>query len=235
MIMHTTKEEGETPLELIGRLREGGKIGKDEKATYAGRLDPMASGAMIILTGEDVHCKEEFMRLDKEYEVEVLFGFGTDSHDILGKVMDSLGGPTSSRTWRLDLPEALQSFVGKFEQEYPRYSSRIIAMAEVPDEMPKREVEIYSIDFIEDRAIPDVALLGEIEERIAKVKGDFRQEGILNLWREVLGRSDYPNCEIIKIKVICGSGTYMRVLSHGLGRKLGVPALAYSIRRTRIG
>ncbi len=229
MVIESFKEEGETPLELIGRLRQEGKIGVTEKATYAGRLDPMASGAMIILTGEDVHRKEEFMGHDKEYEVEILLGFSTDSYDILGKVTEQSAVPGSYN----DLFKILQAFVGKFTQEYPRYSSRVIAMSEVPDELPTREVEIYSVDYLGMHEVESLELLADIQSRIGKVKGDFRQGEILELWKEKLWESR-ALFSLIKIEVKCSSGTYMRSLAHELGKKLGVPTLAYTIARTQI-
>lgn len=231
MVINAEKLEGETPLELIDRLRAEGRISQEEKATYAGRLDPMASGAMIILTGDDVHRKEEFMGLDKEYEVEILFGFATDSYDILGRVA-TVGRPTSSRTWMSDVQVALQSFVGKFTQEYPRYSSKVIAMSEVPDEMPTKEVEIYQIDYLGMYEVSGLELLARTQERIAKVKGDFRQREILDIWQKCFTGS-HTTYMIVKFLCRCGSGTYMRSLAHELGKKLGVPALAYGINRTK--
>ena len=42
------KEIGETPLDLIKKL----KTDSNRKYSFAGRLDPMARGQMIILEGE---------------------------------------------------------------------------------------------------------------------------------------------------------------------------------------
>ncbi len=229
MILHCQKEEGETPLELIDRLREGGPISKNEKATYAGRLDPLASGEMIILTSEDVHRKEEFMGQDKEYEVEVLFGFATDSFDILGKITEA--SDTKKPLDNIFL--ILQSFVGKFVQEYPRYSSRVIAMNEVPDELPTNEVEIYSVNYLGMHEKQSLELLADIQMRIAKVNGDFRQQEILDLWAEQL-LNNRGSFSILKIEVRCSSGTYMRALAHMLGKKLATPALAYTIKRKKV-
>jgi len=237
MVIETEKLEGETPLEVIDRLRLSGEIGVNEKATYAGRLDPMASGAMVILTGEDVHRKSEFMGKDKEYEVEILFGFATDTYDVLGKVESVSERKTSFND---DIFLRLQSFVGKFIQEYPRYSSKVFSkvpfsshdLETVPDEMPTREVEIYSVDYLGMWEKSGGELLADIQSRIAKVKGNFRQSEILELWQKsLIFDSTY---QILKIKVACGSGTYMRTLAHELGKKLGVSALAYSINRTSI-
>ena len=55
--------------------------------TYAGRLDPMASGVLLVLAGEETKNKDKYLGLDKEYDFEILFGFATDTYDILGKVI----------------------------------------------------------------------------------------------------------------------------------------------------
>ncbi len=68
---------------------------------------------------------------------------------------------------------------------------------------------------------------------IEKVKGDFRQEEIVEKWTEVLQTSH--TFAIATIEVACSSGTYMRTLAENLGKKLGVPALALKIVRTKIG
>ena len=39
---------------------------------------------MILLAGDAVYEKEKYLKLDKEYEAEILFGFETDTYDILG-------------------------------------------------------------------------------------------------------------------------------------------------------
>ena len=55
----TYKNIGETPLECLERIRlEYGKP-KDIPMTYAGRLDPMAEGLLIILVGDDCKDKEK--------------------------------------------------------------------------------------------------------------------------------------------------------------------------------
>lgn len=229
MVIYCAKNEGETPLELIERLRDEGRVGHNEKATYAGRLDPMASGEMIILTGEDVLRKEEFLGFDKEYDVEVLFGFETDSFDILGKVVST----SETMPIRGSVKDVLDDCIGRFEQEYPRYSSKIIAMESVPDEMPKREVEIYSLELRNFKAIDSTELLESIVTRINKVKGNFRQQEIINSWKDNI-QDLHQAYAIASVKCRCSSGTYMRSLADRIGKKMGIPALAYSIRRTSI-
>lgn len=68
------KNIGETPLEALERFRADHVEYKNEPMTYAGRLDPMASGKLIILIGEECKNKDEYLKLDKEYEVDILLG-----------------------------------------------------------------------------------------------------------------------------------------------------------------
>ena len=86
-IIILNKKEGETPLESLENFRSKNSKYFNLPMTYAGRLDPMASGLLLILAGEEVKNKEKYLNLEKEYEFEVLFGFSTDTHDILGKVI----------------------------------------------------------------------------------------------------------------------------------------------------
>ena len=54
-------DAGETPLEALEAFRARNKKYKNEKMTYAGRLDPMAEGVLIVLVGEEVHNKEKYL------------------------------------------------------------------------------------------------------------------------------------------------------------------------------
>jgi len=237
MVIECIKRQGETPLEALERVRKEKGIEVDVPMTYAGRLDPMAEGLLLILVGDECKNKEKYLGLDKEYEVEVLFGFETDTYDILGKVEKVSEGKIHFD----DVFLTLQSFVGKFTQEYPRYSSKVFASVTLSaiannvaldEPLPTKEVEIYSINYLDMWEKSGGEILSEIQSRIAKVKGDFRQAEILELWQKSL-ESD-ALYQILKIKVACSSGTYMRTLAHELGRKLGTPAIAYGIRRVKI-
>ena len=84
LILH--KKEGETPLEALNVFRFKNKKYKDVKMTYAGRLDTLVSGLLLVLTGDTVKEKEKYLKLNKEYEFKILFGFATDTYDVLGKV-----------------------------------------------------------------------------------------------------------------------------------------------------
>lgn len=142
------KELGETPLECLERSRIEHAIGASIPMTYAGRLDPMAQGVMILLLGEECKNKEHYMGLDKVYEFQVLVGFSTDTYDLLGlivsiasskegferssdflaKFFGKLGQPISNPCLdsALELQKILDQFVGTFTQKYPSFSSKAV-------------------------------------------------------------------------------------------------------------
>lgn len=228
------KREGETPLQALERFRSGHKKYQGEKMTYAGRLDPMVSGLMLVLAGDGVKEKEKYLGLSKEYEFEILFGFATDTHDILGKIsnsqaIDGLG--------KEDVRQGMRAFVGEFEQSYPVYSSPNIKRARRGEAPPARshKVRIRALRFSGFRRISGRVLMQDIARRIGNVEGDFRQKEILRIWQTHLKNHRNERFLIGKFFVQCGSGMYVRQLVHDLGQQLRVPALAYRIQRTKIG
>ena len=262
-IILLNKKEGETPLEALEYFRIKNKVYKNTKMTYAGRLDPMASGLLLILTGEETKNKEKYLKLDKEYKFEVLFGFATDTYDVLGipkvnnffrssdprvpiparpfKNHSSLKFKYSRQDLELGIKKNLKFFTGKFIQKYPIFSSKTVqgkplftyARSGEDVEIPERVVDVKSIKFIKIRKINNKKLLENIKRRIKKVGGDFRQEEILKIWRKQLKKENFFYVASFKIK--CSSGTYVRGIADSLGKKMKIPSLAFSIKRTKIG
>lgn len=238
--MVVDKREGETPLSALERFRAKNKGYKDLPITYAGRLDPMASGVLVLLVGEKTKEKDKYLAFDKEYEFEVLFGFATDTYDILGKVINL--SYSVDEVLEKKIKNNLKYFTGKFVQKYPMYSSKTVAGKPLftyarsgqEVEAPEREVNVKSLKLIKIRKITSQKLLANIEKRIAKVEGDFRQKEILKIWQKKLN-SGHSVSTIVSFKIKCSSGTYVRAIANALGEKLKIPALAFSIKRTRVG
>lgn len=258
------KNLGETPLECLERERILRNIPLATPMTYAGRLDPMACGLMIILLGEECKNKDKYLGLDKTYEFEVLVGFETDTHDLLGIVSSKEGFERSSDNItssedkisgpRVGSPDAeilssnfvpaLKSFVGTFIQKYPSFSSKTVGGKqlfqlskdeELPSEMPEHEVTISRLEFTRERDISKEDLHKEIIRRIELVHGDFRQEEILKKWQEVFENSKKEDYKIFSCVCDCSSGTYIRQLVSDISEKIGIPMVTYSINRTRAG
>jgi tRNA pseudouridine55 synthase len=241
-VVNLYKNLGETPRERLERLRVQKPHYAHEVLSYAGRLDPIAEGVMLCLVGSANKRREQYLDLAKEYTLDVLFGFSTDTYDILGRVMET-GDPTTVR--RRSIEKALNEFRGHVSQEYPPFSSKTVQGKSLFEwargsslgtlVLPERTVLVYDIALVSTYKVEEAELLHYIESGVDKVQGDFRQEEIVRLWKQNLktrGEREFP-CATVSIS--CSSGTYMRSIAHGLGRELGVPALALHILRTQVG
>ena len=239
-VLNLYKKRGETPLECIHRFKMLNAEYVNTPMTYAGRLDPLAEGVLIVLAGEKVHMKNDFLALPKEYEVEVLFGISTDTYDVLGMATELSVAP-------LDISyaeEKLKDFIGRHNLACPPYSSKPVngkplfmwaragEMGSV--DIPTKEVDIYKIECESWREISAQDLLEETSKAIQSVNGDFRQEISLLQWQKLLNGKELE-FSLAHICVSCSSGAYMRSLAHEWGKVVGLPALAYKIVRTKVG
>jgi tRNA pseudouridine(55) synthase len=220
----------------------GSELG--EKATHTGTLDPLAEGVLVILTGEDRLAKEALADWDKEYEFEILWGVATDSGDLLGMIQELRLGVNSSDI--SDLESALQSFVGEYEQALPDFSARrwkgksAFDFAREGKEIPvkTRRVKVLEAEVLGKEKIGIEEFLALQQEKVAQVRGDFRQEEILSDWREKfadIASKEDNELIVSKLRVVCSSGFYVRQFIQDVAKKIGVPALAFSIVRTRNG
>lgn len=241
------KAIGQTPLEAIQawKAREG--IEASVKASYAGRLDPMASGKLLVLLGEECKRQGQYIGLDKEYEVEVLFGVGSDTGDVLGLVT-----PGPEEVNHELLAKTLKGERGTHLRQYPSFSSKTVdgiplflhSLSDTEVEIPKHPETIYQIELCSVTSIERAALQSRIESLLAKTPmstdprkvlgADFRIEAVRESWNTYFTHA--PQSTVIaRIRVTAGSGTYMRSLATRLGEATGSSALALSIHRTRIG
>ncbi len=65
-VIITHKAAGETPLATLERTRIERGIAPNFPMTYAGRLDPLAEGVLILLVGDECKKKDQYLGLDKE-------------------------------------------------------------------------------------------------------------------------------------------------------------------------
>jgi len=248
------KKLGETPLQALENWRLNNPDYKKLPITYAGRLDPMAEGLLLLLTGEETKNKEKYTGLSKTYEVEVLWGVETDTLDLLGLVVESLKQPCEAEQWSYDrhkvckveeLENKMNQSVGKFEQKYPMYSSKTVdgkplwewAREGGSDKVvvPTREVELFSVKYLGRRSTAGGDLLAEIENRIELVSGDFRQEEIVGKWKEFLGHRVNDEFVIDKLELSVSSGFYVRQFVQNLAKNLNISATTFHIKRTKVG
>lgn len=241
-VVNLYKNLGETPRERLERLRREMPHYEHEVLSYAGRLDPMAEGVLLCLVGSANKRREAYLDMPKEYVLDVLFGFSTDTYDVLGRVMDTGDASFISRK---AISKSLNEFRGTLPQEYPPFSSKTVegrplfewarTSALSAMVLPTRSVIVYDITLTAMYKVEERTLLSYIEENVGKVQGDFRQDEILRLWRRTLKSEGTRTFPAATITISCSSGTYARSIAQGLGRELGVPALALHILRTKVG
>lgn len=233
------KKRGETPLECLKHFKDLHGLGKDVSVTYAGRLDPLAEGLLILLTGEDVHKKDEFISLPKTYSFEILWGFETDTYDPLGLIVSQSKDIPQEK----DIQAALPLFLGKRTQVYPVYSSKPVqgkplfawaregALHEI--DIPTKEIEIFNFTYEGSKQISQKDIKEYIVGGVDTVSGDFRQEEICKGWTQALQDKEMYSISLFTVE--CSSGTYVRSLAHMLAQKLGSCGIALSIKRLSVG
>ncbi|PCI30085.1 hypothetical protein COB55_00820 [Candidatus Wolfebacteria bacterium] len=238
-VLNLYKRKGETPLACIERFRDTHKEYIDVPMTYAGRLDPIAEGVLLVLAGEERYEKNKYLALGKEYVVKVLFGFSTDTYDILGEVMTQVDTVPNKK----EIEMQSKFFIGTYDQTYPPYSSKTVngkplfrfardgALHTI--ERPKRSVTVGGIVLNNYEKQSGDIILEIIKSRVADVKGDFRQEVIAKRWEDVIDvNKKYVEATFT---IHCSSGTYVRTIVHELGQRLGIPACILELKRIRVG
>lgn len=237
------KPLGFTPLQAINKLKDKYPEYKDEKISYAGRLDPMAEGLLLLLIGDENKKRNQYEEMEKDYEFEVLFGVSTDTYDILGLITDQkLDEKTDIEDHVLKI---LPKFCGKKLQPFPAFSSKPVKsrplywwarenrLSEI--EIPTRDINISEIKYLQTSRISAKKIEKSIDERVKFVNGDFRQEEILASWEDFFEKNKRSEFCVMKFSAIVSSGTYIRSLAKRMGEKIGMPSLAFSIKRTRVG
>ncbi len=260
MILNLYKNRGETPLQCIERFKVASSAtrqgGGKTKMTYLGRLDPMADGVLLVATDSDTSQtrREEFFGLDKDYDFTALFGFATDTYDCLGKITHPPAPSLITKEGEsrnsdlvsiMDLIKICKIYEGEREQKYPKYSSPMIAKRKTsPNPLLVQEgedgggvykkIHIYQMQFKGLEKLKAKELFGRLLMDIGKVKGDFRQVEILELWQKMLvdKKEEYF---VGNFSASVSSGTYIRSIVNDMGATFGIGACALSITRTRVG
>ena len=198
-IIVVNKEKGFTSRDMVNKF---GKILGTKKIGHTGTLDPMATGVLVMCLGKCTSLVDMITSDYKEYVAGVRLGILTDTLDTTGKVIDKCDVSYS----RDDIISALNSMVGEYYQEVPKYSAVKIngkklyeyAREGIDVELPRRLVNIRSIELVSDIRYSD-------------------------------GYIDFS------IKCLVSKGTYIRSLIRDIADKLGCYGVMSSLVRTRQG
>jgi tRNA pseudouridine55 synthase len=194
-IVNLDKPVGPTSHDMVGLLR---RLTGTRRIGHAGTLDPLASGVLPILVGAATRFSEELTGGWKRYEATIRLGARSATDDAEGPIELTGVSVPDEATVR----EALDAFIGTFEQRPPAFSARKqagrrahrAARAGEALDLPPRTVTVESIQ----------VLAFQPGETTADVRIDLR----------------------------CGAGTYVRSIARDLGERLGCGAHLASLRRT---
>lgn len=149
-IINIYKERGFTSHDVVAKLRG---ILKQKKIGHTGTLDPDAEGVLPVCLGRATKLCDMLTDKDKIYEADLLLGVETDTQDITGTVLNR-GEVTVSEK---EVEEAINSFIGTYDQIPPMYSAIQINGQRLYDlarqgkvvERQARTVNIYDIEISE--------------------------------------------------------------------------------------
>lgn len=247
------KAVGQTPLECAELWRAAHPEFTGVPLAYAGRLDPMASGKLLVLIGDECKIQEQYHHLDKEYEFSVLFGVSSDTADVLGRLTLALKVP---KILKSTLAINIKKLFGPVNLPYPHFSSKTVQgkplhvwtlegrLNEI--EIPSKESTIYSLKVLKVETKTRAQIYTEVSTKIelitpvtdpSKALGnDFRRVDVRKDWKLFLETGNQTDIfTIATFTCTASSGTYMRTLSEVIAKSLNTTGLAYHIHRTKIG
>ena len=147
-LLLVNKQSNITSSDVVIKVR---KLLNIKKVGHTGTLDPLAEGLLILTVGNATRIQELITEKDKEYIATMKLGIKTDTYDTEGKIIDQKEVPNN-----LNIEEVLNSYIKKYNQEVPIYSSIKVngkklyeyARENIEVEWPKREVEIKDIKLL---------------------------------------------------------------------------------------
>ncbi len=197
-LINIYKEPGFTSNDVVAKLRG---ILRQKKIGHTGTLDPDAVGVLVVCLGTGTKLVEMLTDHDKEYIAVCKLGVTTDTQDMSGNILEQC----DVNVTRQELHEAVQAFVGDYDQIPPMYSA-----------IKKNGKKLY-----------ELAREGiEVERKPRKIHIDAIT---------VLDDSLLESEHLFTMEVKCSKGTYIRTLCNDIGMRLGCGGAMQHLTRTRVG
>ena len=117
--MLVDKPKGITSFTVIRILRR--KLGI-KKIGHAGTLDPLATGLMILGVGKGTKKLTNLIKLDKDYEAEIVLGEQRTTGDMEGEITESRNISKNQFT-KSEIEKTLKKMVGDLDLQVPIYSA----------------------------------------------------------------------------------------------------------------
>lgn len=157
-VINIYKIKGFTSHDVVAKLRG---IMKQKKIGHTGTLDPDATGVLPVCLGSATKLCDMLTDKEKEYVAKVRLGVITDTQDMTGAVLCQKEVDIDEN----QVTEALQTFVGTYEQVPPMYSAlkvngkKLYELAREGKEVERkaRPVTIHYIEIM-DMQLPELTI-----------------------------------------------------------------------------
>jgi len=213
---------------------------------HTGTLDPLATGLLVLLVGHATRLSRFLVTDEKEYLADIRLGISTPTYDsqsldeafrLKAETTGSQRGaeatgsqegteataiPKESCSFRLQAEEVdrvLQTFLGTYPQLPPPYSAKKVdgvraykkARKHEPVVLKPVEVTVRELELVDESRASDLALRAS----------------------HLAPRASDPT--LLRLRIVCTAGFYVRSLAQDLGQLLGCGAHLEALRRTRAG
>ncbi|MDI9325570.1 MAG: hypothetical protein QM526_02210 [Alphaproteobacteria bacterium] len=224
------KKRGESNLECLNRHFPKDGIPR----TYAGRLDEMAEGALLILEGDECKEAKKHWYHSKTYRVSFLWGLSTDSLDALGCIT-TCALPTQT-------PFKESIYTGKYSLPIPKYSAKPVDGIALWEHTQKENIvtvplfsgEIYSWEKMPDIQHSFTEVVKEIKNTVACVSGNFRKKEIIDSWDFYNKKHNLVLVNMSTYTLHVSAGFYIRSLAQYLANENNTPCMIYTLKRMPI-
>ncbi|WKZ30173.1 MAG: hypothetical protein QY314_00150 [Candidatus Dojkabacteria bacterium] len=233
------------------------------KVGHGGTLDPLATGKLVILTGNATKQASDFLNNTKQYEMTILLGAETSSADL--EQMVEIAEAQMVFPEQSKLVQSLKTLEQHYVQEVPQYSAvkqdgqKLYDTARAGEEvaLPTREVSITFEDISEVSQCTGKEISGKVGEMKETLAQNY--QNLSSEWQQNFNRTLFPKYEdighrlavmlekqseafmqssatfgLLTVTVTISKGGYMRSLAEDVGKLLNTTALVLNLRRTGV-
>jgi tRNA pseudouridine55 synthase len=221
-IINLDKPAGISSAHAVNKVKR--LLPRKTKIGHAGTLDPFATGVLVLLIGKGTKLCERLMDQPKQYEATIKFGATTATDD-----------PTSpEEPWQRGSgvsPAPESGATGPEGAAAPRAPGRDARVTKdaIESRLPK------FVGAIRQRppAFSAMKVGGQRAYKLARGGADVQLEPrTVHVYGIELLDYAWP---LLRLRIDCGRGTYIRAIARDLGEALDVGAHLTQLRRTRVG
>lgn len=215
--LNVFKTDGLTSHDVVNKVR---RITRMKRVGHCGTLDPMATGVLPIALGSACRLIQ-YLSTDKVYLAEILLGMRTTTDDITGEILEDNDFSFSKGSGGISV-EAIQINAASIEDN-------LKIMTGVQNQIPPN----FSAIHYQGKRLYELAREGNLPDEIKPRQVTIKNMELLDF---SLTTGD-TGCKtgIVRTRVACSGGTYIRAIARDLGDKLGVGGCLKSLVREQSG